>query len=86
MLARLIAVGRVLFGGACLVAPRKVFPRPTRGASGQLVWMLRCFGIRDVILGAGALKSLNAADPDPTWVAFGALADTADVRDGDRAA
>ena len=56
-----------------------MFAKPAKDASGPMIWMLRAFGIRDIVLGAGALQSLQALDPDPTWVAFGALADTADV-------
>lgn len=79
LLARLIAAGRVLFGAGCLFAPKLMFAKPAKDASGPMVWMLRAFGIRDIVLGAGALQSLQSPDPDPTWVAFGALADTADV-------
>ena len=79
LLARLIAAGRVLFGAGCLFAPKLMFATPAKAASGPMVWMLRAFGIRDIVLGAGALQSLQSPDPDPTWVAFGALADTADV-------
>ena len=79
LLARLIAAGRVLFGAGCLFAPKIMFAKPAKDASGPMIWMLRAFGIRDIVLGAGALQSLQALDPDPTWVAFGALADTADV-------
>ena len=31
------------------------------------------------VLGAGALVSLDEDDPDPAWVRFGAIADTADA-------
>ena len=31
------------------------------------------------MLGAGALVALNDEEPDPRWVQFGALADTADA-------
>ena len=79
LLARLIAAGRVLYGAGCLFAPKLMFAKPAKDASGPMVWMLRAFGIRDIVLGAGALQSLQSPDPDPTWVAFGALADTADV-------
>ena len=78
LLARLIAVGRAVFGAACIVAPKVVFPK-AKDAPGPIVWMLRCFGIRDLILGIGGLTSLNAPDPDPKWIAYGAAADTLDV-------
>ena len=79
LIARLIAAGRVLFGAGCLFAPKIMFAKPAKDASGPMIWMLRAFGIRDMVLGAGALQSLQSPDPDPTWVAFGALADSADV-------
>lgn len=79
LLARLIAAGRVLFGASMLIAPKQVFGAETRGAPGPLVWMLRCFGIRDVVLGVGALLSLGDPDPDPSWVRLGAVADTCDT-------
>ncbi len=44
-----------------------------------MVLMLRIFGIRDVALGAGAIRSLAGDSTDTTWVAMGALADTADA-------
>lgn len=77
--ARAIAAGRIGFGAACLLAPRLVFGRIAREADGSLVWMLRAFGIRDVVLGAGAVHSLRTSSgPDP-WVTMGAVADTADA-------
>lgn len=79
LIARLIAAGRVLFGLLCLGAPKILLRREAAATPGQAVWMLRAFGIRDVVLGAGALASLNAEEPDPDWVRMGAIADTADM-------
>lgn len=77
-IARAIAAGRVAFGAACLLAPRLVARDASPGASGQLVWMLRAFGIRDIVLGTGALQSLADGDGAERWVTLGAVADTAD--------
>jgi hypothetical protein len=79
-LARSIAFGRVLFGLAMLLAPRRLLLRgPDTDAPGMLVWMARSFGIRDVVLGAGALVELSDPEPDGRWVTAGAVADSADA-------
>lgn len=79
LIARLIAAGRVLFGIACLAAPRQILRQWGKDASPAVLWWIRAFGIRDAVLGAGALVSLNRDDPDSTWVVAGAAADTADA-------
>lgn len=79
LIARLVAAGRVLFGIACLAAPRQILRQLGKDAPPQIVWWIRAFGVRDAVLGAGALVALNGDDPDSTWVAAGAAADTADV-------
>lgn len=79
LIARLIAAGRVLFGVLCIASPKLVLQKHAASTPGQAVWMLRAFGIRDVVLGAGALASLNADEPDPDWVRMGAVADSADA-------
>lgn len=77
--ARSIAVGRILFGALMLLVPNAVLSRAAPDRPGPLVWLARSFGIRDVVLGVGALRSLAAPEPDPTWVQMGAAADTADA-------
>jgi hypothetical protein len=79
LIARLVAAGRVLFGALCLAIPRVILGRPGREASGPMLYMVRAFGIRDIVLGTGALTALNGDEPDTRWVAFGAAADTADA-------
>ena len=78
-LARSIAAGRVLFGVIMLFVPNTVLARMSAERPGPLVWMARAFGIRDIVLGLGALQSLQATEPDPSWVRMGALADTSDA-------
>lgn len=78
-IARFVAAGRVLFGIACLAAPRQILAQWGKDASPVVLWWIRVFGIRDVVLGAGALVSLNEDQPSTTWVKAGAIADTADV-------
>jgi len=79
LIARLIAAGRVLFGVLCIASPKLLLQKQAAVTPGQAIWMLRAFGIRDVVLGAGALASLNADEPDPDWVRMGAIADSADA-------
>jgi len=79
LIARLVAAGRVLFGIACLAAPRQILRQWGKDASPAVLWWIRAFGIRDTVLGAGTLVSLNRDQPDTTWVKAGAAADTADA-------
>jgi hypothetical protein len=78
-LARSIALGRIVFGALMLFVPNTVLSRASEDRPGPLVWMARAFGIRDMVLGLGALKSLSEPEPEPTWVKMGALADTSDA-------
>lgn len=78
-LARSIAVGRVMFGALALLAPNALLARLSSERPGPLVWVARAFGIRDVVLGLGALRSLAQVEPEPSWVQIGALADTSDA-------
>lgn len=77
--ARSVALGRVAFGVVMLLVPNTVLARMSAERPGPLVWMARAFGIRDVVLGLGALRSLGDPEPDPAWVRMGALADTSDA-------
>jgi hypothetical protein len=79
LIARLIGAGRLLFGLACLAAPRKILGKWGDDASAPVLWWIRAFGTRDTVLGAGTLISLNRPDPDTTWVKMGAVADTVDA-------
>jgi len=63
-----------------LLLPHAVLSRATdEERPGPLVWMSRAFGIRDIVLGLGALGELAEEDPDGRWVAYGAAADTCDA-------
>jgi len=79
-IARVIAGGRVAYGAACMVAPGIAAGPAGARAEGQLRWMVRAFGVRDVILGAGTLRALR---DDPTsavgWVEMSAAADGLDL-------
>lgn len=78
-LARSIAAGRIFFGALMLLIPNTVLARASAERPGPLVWLARAFGIRDIVLGLGALKSLSEPEPDPSWVRLGAVADTSDA-------
>jgi len=79
--ARIYSAGRVVFGGALVVAPGFVGRRwigsdaDSAGARVALVTM----GARDVALGLGAERALRAGDPAKAWVIGGAAADLADL-------
>lgn len=79
-IAKGIAVGRMAYGLACMAVPRTVMGPAGPRAEGQLVWMARAFGVRDLVLGSGTLLALQR-DPDAavSWVEFSAAADALDV-------
>lgn len=81
MTARLIALGRVLYGAAMIVWPARLLAAfgSKDEPSGSTLLLGKIFGIRDVALGAGALVSLADPEPDNRWVVAGAAADTADA-------
>ncbi len=78
-IARSIALGRVAFGLTMLLIPHQVLSRVGESQSGPLMWMSRAFGIRDMVLGFGAIMELTEEEPDGRWVAYGAAADTCDA-------
>ncbi|MFN8051743.1 MAG: hypothetical protein U0Q22_09920 [Acidimicrobiales bacterium] len=79
LIARLVAAGRVLFGIACLAVPRQILRQWGKDAPPAMLWWIRAFGVRDAVLGAGALVTLNGDEPDTSWVMAGAIADTGDA-------
>lgn len=82
-LAISVAAGRVLYGGALAVAPR-VFAEPWIGSSAgepRTQIMVRGFAMRDLVLGAGSLWAVRAADPEAArwWFAAQAVSDATDL-------
>lgn len=78
--ARLIAGGRVLYGLGCMAAPRTMVGPAGARAEGQLVWMARAFGVRDLVLGTGTLLALAESDEQGArWVELSAAADALDL-------
>jgi hypothetical protein len=80
-LARQLALGRVVIGGALVLTPALA----ARGWVGEVSGtpgaraLARGFGMRDVAIGAGALKALSADQPATDWMLAGAIADAADL-------
>jgi hypothetical protein len=80
-LARQLAVGRVVIGGALAIAPALA----ARGWVGEVAdtpgaqALARGFGIRDVAIGAGALAALQNDRDVRDWMLAGAAADAADL-------
>jgi hypothetical protein len=83
--ARVMGTLRALVGVAMIVAPRTVVrPKDGVAAAGDLVFMVRTIGVRDLALGLGTLvaaSSTSSADP-ARWVRFGMVSDALDVVTG----
>lgn len=78
--ARLIALGRVAYGAACMTVPRAAMGPGVRDAEGPMIWMGRAFGVRDVVIGAGTLVALTGDRRAGTrWVEAGVAADGLDI-------
>lgn len=74
-----VAAGRVAYGAAMALAPRRMLRLQTgTEPSGPFVWLARIFGIRDAVLGAGVFLA-GGGDDRRRWVAAGAVADSLDV-------
>jgi len=80
LIAKGIAAGRVLYGLGCMTVPRTLMGPAGARAEGQMVWMARAFGVRDVVLGSGTLLALQKGpDAAVAWVELSATADALDV-------
>jgi hypothetical protein len=75
---RAIAAGRIGTGVALLAAPGRTSRAwvGDLGAGGEA--LTRCLGIRDLVLGAIALHTIDHPQVGPRWVATCALADAVD--------
>jgi len=74
-----LAAGRTAFGTAMAVAPRRLLGAKAAGADGQVLWLVRAFGIRDAAVGVGALRALVSGGDGAPWVGLGAATDAADA-------
>lgn len=75
-----IAAGRVAYGLGCLVAPRTFVGPAGQRAEGQMVWLVRAFGVRDLVLGAGTWLALGEGGAAASrWVEVSTAADGLDL-------
>jgi hypothetical protein len=80
VVAKGIAAGRVLYGIGCMAVPRTLMGPAGARAEGQMVWMARAFGVRDLVLGTGTLLALaEGGRSGVRWVELSAVADALDV-------
>jgi hypothetical protein len=78
--AKGIAGGRVAYGLACMFLPRRATGPAGAEAAGPMRWMVRAFGVRDLVLGAATLRALQQDGPAAAaWVEAGAAADALDL-------
>jgi hypothetical protein len=80
-LSRAIATGRVVVGGALIVAPGFAGSRWIGDAarSREVKVFTRALGVRDLALGLGTLQALDADAPAESWITMGALSDAVDL-------
>ena len=80
----MIAGIRVLVGIGMMIAPRKVLEVGDAGVTGSAVLLIRTIGIRDIVIGSGALAALgsgSAADAR-RWTSVSLASDALDVAAG----
>ncbi len=78
---RAVAAGRIAVGAGLVVLPGVAGSRWIGDVAtdrGVKVFA-RALGIRDLALGAGTLRALDAGEPARPWVALGVLADAVDL-------
>ena len=70
-----------MVGAACLLAPEQVGERwlGKAGRRPEAHYLLRIFGIRDMVLGAGTLAALSGAGSARPWILAGAASDGVDL-------
>lgn len=78
-----LALGRLVLGGALLAAPRTAVGAGWVGADAAhkptVGLLLRAVGARDIALALGALLALRGGDRLRPWLIGGAIADTTDL-------
>jgi hypothetical protein len=81
LLVRILAVCRIVVGGACVVAPDQIAPRwiGRAGRKPEARYLLRIFGVRDLVLGAGTLASMGDPASARRWILGGAASDGVDL-------
>jgi hypothetical protein len=79
--AKVVAGIRVLVGMAMVMAPRKVLQVGTDDVTGSAILLIRTIGIRDIVIGMGALAAFgsgSAADAR-RWTSISLGSDALDV-------
>jgi hypothetical protein len=77
-IALVLARGRVVFGLAALLVPGFVCKLVFGSSSPAARALCRMLGVRDVVLGVGAITNLKEAKQDAEWVSMGAVSDAVD--------
>ncbi len=81
-LARGIALGRVAFGIAMLLSPKRVARGWVGAAHAErpaVQALMRSIGIRDLVVGMIALHTIDHPEVGPRWQATGAAIDAVDL-------
>ena len=73
-----LALGRVVLGASLATAPG-LAPLPGDTGGGTLGFVVRLAGVRDFVLGVGALAAFAEGSGARRWVVAGAVADAADA-------
>ncbi len=79
--ARALAAGRIGFGAALLLTP-KLLARRWLGELAErpaVLALVRSIGVRDLVMGAIALHTLDHPEVGPRWQATCAVVDTTDL-------
>ena len=81
LLVRILAVGRIVVGAACVLAPDQIAPGwiGKAGRKPEAQYLLRIFGVRDLVMGAGTLASLGDPAAARRWILGGAASDAVDL-------
>ena len=87
--AQAMGVLRALVGVAMIAAPRLVVrPKDGVAAAGDVVFMVRTIGVRDLALGLGTVVAARSSRRGDArrWMQFGLVSDALDVVVGSRSA
>jgi hypothetical protein len=81
-LAKLLALNRIQYGMGLVLTPErnaKVWVGGRAARQGPNKLLAQALGVRDLVMGAGALRSIGDADAARAWFAALAVADGVDV-------
>jgi hypothetical protein len=77
-IALVLARGRVVFGLVALLLPGLACKLLFGSSSPASRALARMLGVRDVVLGVGAITNLKEEKQDAEWVSMGAISDAVD--------